>query len=194
MNPQESPNIVIRPAVTQDAERIAWVQTRTWQSAYADIFPADRLAQLDEGMEALAERWASHLREPVYLPAFFAAENEDGEVVGFAAGGKHEIEDYPYESELQLIYILPDYQRLGIGRKLMTACMQTFVNLHFNNMLLWVLKDNQPSRQFYETLGGHLIGETDYMRWEFTYRLVGYGWDDLAAWLAAQSRHRSFLL
>lgn len=42
-------------------------------------------------------------------------------------------------------------------------------------MLIWVLLDN-PSRKFYETLGGALVGEKSVTVGETTVVEVAYGW------------------
>jgi GNAT superfamily N-acetyltransferase len=51
------------------------------------------------------------------------------------------------------IYILKEYQRKGIGKQL----IQGLIKESMSSFLVWVLADN-PSRRFYEKLGGKKIG------------------------------------
>jgi GNAT superfamily N-acetyltransferase len=83
----------------------------------------------------------------------YVAEEEAGEVVGFANGGVERTGDSVYKGELMAIYILQNHQGKGIGR-----CLTRMVaeRLHFsgiNSMLVWVLVDNLAC-QFYAALGG----------------------------------------
>jgi hypothetical protein len=45
---------------------------------------------------------------------------------------------------------------------------------------LWVLADN-PSRFFYQAMGGKQISERDERLWGTTVHEVAYGWPDLSA-------------
>jgi len=171
--------VTIRKACLEDGEEIAQVQIKAWQSAYAHIFPPEKLANLDADLGALAARWCSNILAPDRIPAFFVAAEPAGKVVGFAAAGKQLNQNYPFETELQVIYILPQYQRQGIGRVLMGAVAAALIEAGFTSMMLWVLKENWDSRVFYQELGGRQIAESDYERWGSTYEIVAYGWKDL---------------
>jgi hypothetical protein len=47
-------------------------------------------------------------------------------------------------------------------------------------MMLWVLKDNESSRRFYEALGGRLLDEQQFELGDTTLTEVGYGWQDIS--------------
>ncbi len=179
MNDQINP--IIRKALPEDGDAIAHVQIKTWKKAYAGIFPADRLASLESQRKELTERWQSNIRAEDRYPAFFVAEQPKAGVIGFAAADPQPNPDYPFKAELQLIYILPEYHRLGIGTKLMRVVAEELLKTGFTSLMLWVLKDNHDSRKFYETLGGKLVGESEYLRWDKAYAIVAYGWDDLSS-------------
>ena len=170
--------ISIRPARVEDAEGIATVQMRTWQSAYAEIFPADKLASLDQELPVRIERWGSIVSGTERLAVTFVAER-DGQVIGFVNAGRQVKIDFPQDAEIFAIYLLPDFHGQGIGRRLATAAAGELKVLGFTSLLLWVLADNHTSRGFYERLGGTLCGEDEYLRWEQTYALAAYCWDDL---------------
>lgn len=173
------PGTLIRRAVPLDAEAIAHVHIRTWQDAYASIFPKKRLAELSDTFDARADHWREHITAPAMIPVLHVAETPDGQLVGFAGAGKQTDPDHLHQAELFVLYVLPDFQRRGMGRALFNAVVKELKQLGFGSMLLWALAQNQSARQFYEHAGGILIGEKDYVRWEVQYPLVGYGWPEL---------------
>ena len=176
--------MTIRNACPEDGEGIARVQITSWQSAYTHIFPPDKLANLDADLDALAERWRSSILAPDRMVAFFVAVEPAGKVIGFAAADKQLNQNYSFETELQVIYLLPQYQRQGIGRALMREVAQALIQAGFTSMMLWVLKENWDSRVFYQNLGGQQIAVSHYERWGSTYEIVAYGWKDLQKLLA----------
>lgn len=171
-------SVSIRPAREEDAKAIATVNLETWQSAYADIFPADKLASLFDSLDLRIERWVSILRGAERLSVAYVAE-VNGKVVGFANAGEQVKAEYPQQAEMFAIYILPEHHGKGIGRRLFTATAEKLQNIGLSSLLLWVLADNLSSRGFYERLGGRFCGEDEYLRWGQSYRLAGYCWDSL---------------
>ncbi|MBD2449760.1 GNAT family N-acetyltransferase [Nostoc sp. FACHB-152] len=89
---------------------------------------------------------------------FYIVENETGQIVGFASGGRERTGKYLNCGELYAIYILQTYQRQGLGYRLMTQVATKLVKLGINSMLVWVLADN-PACQFYQSLGGLQVDE-----------------------------------
>lgn len=181
----DTEQINIRPARPTDAGEIAKVHIHTWQASYAGIFPEDKLAELGQEHDIRAERWYANITNPEQLPALFVAETETGKIVGFAGGGRQNNPDYPYDSEIYMIYILPEFQRHGLGKRLMNAAASKLQALGFTSVLLWVLQENEASRQFYEKLGGKQAGRDEYLRWDQTHALAGYAWDSLDSLIIA---------
>jgi len=171
--------IKIRAARPEDAGQIATVHIKTWQSSYAGIFPEDKLAELDQEHQTYSERWNANLTSGEQLPAFFVAEAGGEKIVGFAGAGRQNNPDYPYDGELFVIYILPKYQRRGLGRRLIAATAGKLHELGYASLMLWVLEENPGSRMFYETLGGKLAGRDEYLRWEQSHSIVAYAWESL---------------
>lgn len=173
------PGTLIRKAVLSDAEAISHVHIRTWQDAYAHIFPRERLAELTDTFAARADHWREQIAVPESIPVLVVAETPGGQVVGFAGAGKQTDPEHLYESELFVLYILPEFQHQGMGQALFTAVVKDLQQLGFDSMMLWALAQNQSARHFYEKAGGILIGEKEYDRWGGQYPLVGYGWPDI---------------
>lgn len=55
---------------------------------------------------------------------------------------------YKRRGEIYAIYILKEYQKKGIGRKLLNSTFNKLNSLGMNSTIIWTLEDN-PSRYFY---------------------------------------------
>jgi len=140
--------VTVRPARLDDAEAITDVHIRTWQRAYAHVFGAERLDQLDLGRRR--EQWRSWLAEPQPHWHVEVAER-DGRVVGFTwLGESREAAD---EGELYAIYVLPEAWGGGEGPALMQRTLELLRQDGFRTAILWVLSDNPRARRFYEREG-----------------------------------------
>jgi GNAT superfamily N-acetyltransferase len=105
------------------------------------------------------------------------AEDESGEIVGFASGGPERSGDAAYGGELYAIYILLPYQQRGIGRRLSFAVVERLARAGIRSMLIWVLADN-PARRFYEALGGREVDRKQVEIGGAVLDEVAYGWSD----------------
>lgn len=173
--------MMVREAKIADAPAIARVNLDTWRTAYRKIVPTDYLAQLS--YEKRESSWQETLANVKNTGVFVCvAENESGQIVGFAAGGGERTGKYAYQGELFAIYILEEYQRQGIGQQLVRAVATKLIELSFNSMLVWVLGDNSACR-FYEFLGGEKVAEMQTSRAGVALKEIAYGWTDIAVLL-----------
>lgn len=148
----------------------------SWRTTYSGIVPADFLAEMS--YEALEGRWRSWLTDAAEDRVFLVAESSGG-VVGFAAGGPRRGEGYPeYEGELYAAYILQAHQRMGLGRRLFESVVSGLAERGTGSMLTWVLARN-PSRRFYEAMGGGALGVQEIEIGSATLEEVAYGWTDI---------------
>ena len=164
----------LRRAEIKDVVGITRVHIQTWRTTYKDIIP-DKIIQ---GMSYRVrdENWSQMLKEMIKNEIYYIAENENGEIIGFAVGGLERSGDPTYKGELMGIYILKKYQDIGIGRALVKIIVSELLKLGVNNMLVWVFKDN-PYKTFYERLGGKVIKEK--LHEKFKLPVLAYGWDNL---------------
>jgi len=103
----------------------------------------------------------------------------DGQIMGFAAGGAEQSGDLYYKGELYAIYLLDSHQRQGAGKRLTLAVAGALAQAGFQAMLVWVLAEN-PSRLFYEKLGGRELRTQLITIGERSYEEVAYGWADVS--------------
>ena len=165
----------IRRAIPSDAPGIARVHVASWRSTYVGIVPDEYLASLD-----CTERervWGRLITDDSQF-TYVAEHRRDG-IVGFVSGGPVRMDDVTYTGELYAIYLLEQYQRQGIGHRLVAELCAWLLSEGLASMYTWVLEEN-PSRRFYESLGGFefrrqtiTIGGRDVVE-------VAYGWDDIS--------------
>ena len=163
----------IRKAILADARGIGHVHVDSWRETYRNLVPDSYLDQLS--YEAREQLWNENLKDG----NTYVAEDEEGIIVGFAGGGKERTGDYAaLKGELYCIYILQEYQGQGIGRLLMEKVVQELAGLELNSMLVWVLEDN-PSRRFYEKMGGRAVDHKIIKIAGKELNEVAYGWEDI---------------
>jgi ribosomal protein S18 acetylase RimI-like enzyme len=110
---------------------------------------------------------------------------EGGQLIGFAKGNRYHSHDLPeFSGELNKIYLLPEYQGRGLGRRLVDEVVQRFLSQGITSMVLFSEPEN-PACRFYEKLGGEKIFASN---GEFH---GAYGWRELRKLSepGAQSRH-----
>jgi GNAT superfamily N-acetyltransferase len=164
----------LRDAHVGDAFGIATVHVRSWLTTYPGIMPEAYLKSLS--IEKRAVGWERGLQNPID-GAFTLVAEEDGQIVGFAAGGPERDGDPEYPGELYAVYLLQEYQGKGIGRQLFAEVTRRLKAQGFRNMLLWVAKENHPSRAFYERMGGVVLKEKAVEIMGQTVWEVAYGYD-----------------
>jgi GNAT superfamily N-acetyltransferase len=141
----------VRTATGADAEGIARVQERGWQTAYRHVFPAE---ELDRGGFIQAARWRERLERPPLGWSTFVAER-DGAIVGFTSVGPSR--DEHGIGELYAIYVDPREWSTGAGRALIERAEEQ-LREDYAEVTLWVLEDNPRARRFYERAGWGLDG------------------------------------
>jgi ribosomal protein S18 acetylase RimI-like enzyme len=173
----------LRSAIPGDAPALGALHVASWRETYAGILPDDMLASLSA--DERAAMWAGILGDPkAYADAaVYVAEDQD-RLVGFGSCGRQRDEALAgsdFSGEIGAIYVLRSHQHLGIGRALMRLLSQALLDADCRAATLWVLRENLVARNFYERLGGTVVGEKKEETPDATLVEVAYGWDDLSA-------------
>ncbi len=174
----------IRRAAKDDAAMIARVHVETWQSAYAGLLPDSMLAGMSDVRHAAM--WSQTLSDKSESRGVFVADDVDAGVVGFGSCGP--VRDTPEGldgteqrvGEVYLLYVETDFQNQGVGRRLLDALFRQLRADGFDTAILWMLADN-PTRFFYEGLGGQQVGERTDTFAGADVDEVAYAWRDLEA-------------
>lgn len=144
----------VRAAVPADADDVARVHVRSWQSAYRGLIAQEYLDSLKP------EIWASRYtfgRRGLQMPSTLVAV-DDSTICGLATTGLCRDIDLPNCGELTAMYVDPAYLRTGVGRLLMTAARKRLRLVGLTQAVLWVLDGNVNARRFYERDGWWLDG------------------------------------
>jgi len=159
-------DFVIREAVVADAPALAALHVQVWNETYWMI-------KRKPTLETREWQWRAQFKEPQTDWFCYVVVNPQNQLIGFAKGKKYDHDDLPgYAGELNKLYLLSQYQRLGLGRKLIGLVANRFLDRGITSMVLFGDKNN-PSCRFHEIMGGkRLYTQTG----EFN---GGYGWKDL---------------
>jgi GNAT superfamily N-acetyltransferase len=168
----------IRQAAPDDAAAIARAYVDSWRTTYAQILPHAYLARIS--CDERANAWARQLANPESKEFIYVADHPAKGIVGFASGGPERTGMSDYSGELCAIYLVKAAQRGGIGRRLVSAVACRLAESGHASMMVWVLADN-PSRRFYEKLGGVPIAEKLIVLGGKELVEVAYGWNDVHA-------------
>lgn len=167
--------MAIREANLADAPAIAKVHVDSWRTTYSNLIPAKFLADLS--YEERETKWVKILSNITQDNFTYIAEDEIGQIVGFANGGKERTGDRIYQGELYAIYILEKYQRQGLGYRLISTIATRLIESGISSMLVWVLADN-PASGFYQSLGGQKVNQKQIEIARVQLLEVAYGWTD----------------
>ncbi|WP_239673414.1 GNAT family N-acetyltransferase [Mangrovibacillus cuniculi] len=80
--------------------------------------------------------------------------------------------------DLTSLYVLQEYQGLGLGKKLLMEIFTHISLLGFNKVFVDVLEDN-PTCKFYEYLGAEFFARKEIEIAEEKWNLVTYLWGDI---------------
>jgi GNAT superfamily N-acetyltransferase len=179
------PEEVIRPAAGRDADAIARMHARSWRATYRGLL-SDAFLDCDVDEER-HQVWRDRF-DTLTPDAFgaFLAEDASGPI-GFAAV----LLDAPSATALlDNLHVVPERQRLGVGRRLMAeAARWTLRAAPGAPLYLWVLEANSGARRFYQALGGTECGiEPQRMPDGSTLLAVRCQWDDPRRLLASGAR------
>lgn len=173
----------IRAARPEDARAIARIHVAVWQSAYRGLLPDELLEELSvDQREAL---WADILTTHAATHPVLVAEDFGIGLCGFGNAGPLREHIAGYTGEFKTLYLLPAYQRRGIGRRILGGLAAALVERGHGGAVAWVLEGN-PACGFYEVMGGTPCGRRVEAVEEATWEDVGYGWPDLGV-LARQA-------
>jgi 3-isopropylmalate/(R)-2-methylmalate dehydratase large subunit len=148
-----NPNLIIRKAISSDAKAIAKIREVGWLETY----PNEKIGVTKEIIfekvkvdQDKIDRWVKTINDPSqYL---FVAEVEN-KVVGWCVG--HSLENT--ENAELAIYIFPEYQSMGIGIRLMKACMKELSN--YPKVIIESVTYNERAVSFYKKIGFEIVDE-----------------------------------
>ena len=173
-NAKES-EITFRRATIADSLAVGRVHVQSWRESFKGIVPQSFLDKMS--MQDRTRAFRTRFTDDDYR--MFIAETPKNGVIGFADFGKARDTGRSYQAELYAIYLLRDFQRQGIGRKLFTLGVESLVADGMNSMYVLTL-ETSPYKSFYENMGGRVVDRGAIDIGGVKYAELIYGWDSLS--------------
>ena len=146
--------IEIRRARPTDATAVAKTHDEAWRSAYQGIIPG---AELDKLINRRGpEWWDSAIRKGSRIALIQFGDD----VAGYANYGRNRARSLYYDSEIYELYLRPEFQGLGFGRRLFAAARKDLMQSGMKTLVVWALSDNDPAVEFYRALGGRAVARS----------------------------------
>src|SRR3984893_7948902 len=174
-------HITIRSARPEDARSIAKLDVETWRATYAGVLSAPYLVGLSVRRRELGWRNVI-LRDPRDVRV---AVGDGDALLGFGSCGPNR-GDRRFAGEVFTLYVAPDWQNQGIGRRLLIALFRRLVAAGRSSAIVWVLR-GKPSRCFYQRLGAQQVSRKSLAVGGTAIEAIAYGWRDLPGFLAEVS-------
>lgn len=167
-------NLIVRNIEEKDIPSVVDIQIDGWKSAYKGIVDNNILNSMNRN-ERIEKRKNDYKQN-----GFIVAELNN-QVVGFCRyidSNKFTPNISNIDCELLALYVKPNLKYNGIGTKLFQFVINEFKSKNKTKMILWCLKNNEPSKKFYAKMGGKIIkertieiGEKEYLEVGFEYNI-----------------------
>ena len=123
-------SFIIRKIDINDLEGVAEITTKAWKLNYKGIIDDDFLQT--RTVENFIEKrtktnWINDVNVDTYIY------EEDKIIKGYISGNKYKEK---YDCEIGMLYIDPDYQKQGIGTKLLEFMKARYKNIGYKSMII----------------------------------------------------------
>src|ERR687893_8505 len=146
--------ISIRRAKSEDAAALSNVFDAAWREAYQGIIPSIALERM---ISRRGPRWwLSTIGRGRALVVLDVAEA----IAGYVSYGRCRDRSLPAEGEIDELYLTPEYQGIGFGKRLFKAVRNDLHDRDVKQIVVWSLSDNERACAFYRQMGGKPIKET----------------------------------
>lgn len=153
----------IREATTDDIPALARLHVTTWNATYAPF------GARGPGVAVRERQWRAAFAARDRDWMCLVVQRPDGELVGFAQSNRSDNPDY--QGELRRLHLLKDYQRIGLGRRLVGRVARRFLGNGIRSM--WLSGDaRNPSVNAWLAMGAVKCDDDP--------GNGNYGWKDIA--------------
>ena len=138
----------IREATAADAALISRIIATSWRSSYQGLIDPVYLSRLPE------EYWLPSMRAWLESGRMYGYIAEvDNHAVGCVIYGRGRDEDHADWGEIVSLYLLPEFEKQGVGHALLTAALDALHADGYDRMYLWCIEGNAHAEQFYQRHG-----------------------------------------
>jgi ribosomal protein S18 acetylase RimI-like enzyme len=162
--------IEVRRAKASDAVAVAETHDAAWRTAYQGIIPGVELDKLIQRRGP--DWWDSAIRKGSRIAVLAFGDK----IAGYANYGRNRARSLYYDGEIYELYLRPEHQGLGFGRRLFTAARRDLAQSGLKSMVVWALSDNEPATGFYRALGGKAVARSSERFGDKSLDKVAYAW------------------
>jgi ribosomal protein S18 acetylase RimI-like enzyme len=163
--------IEIRRAKPSDAPAVAETHDEAWRGAYRGVIPGRELDRLITRRGP--DWWDSAIRKGSRISILAFGDK----VAGYANYGRNRARSLFYDGEIYELYLRPEYQGLGFGRRLFSSARRDLAQSGLKSLVVWALSDNEPAVEFYRTLGGKAVARSSERFGDRSLEKVALAWN-----------------
>lgn len=146
---EQAETFTIQEATSADIPLLARVHVKSWNDTYA------RIGTRGPRVEFREQQWREAFAKTDGSWFCLALTTAQGELIGFAKAIRTD-----GSGELNKIFLLREYQRLGFGRRLLGQVVERLLAQDVSTMCVYADPRN-PSCAFFEKLGAERLRETN---------------------------------
>jgi ribosomal protein S18 acetylase RimI-like enzyme len=163
--------IEIRRAKSADALAVAETHDEAWRGAYQGVIPGRELDRLITRRGP--DWWDSAIRKGSRISILAFGDK----VAGYANYGRNRARSLFYDGEIYELYLRPEYQGLGFGRRLFSSARRDLAQIGLKSLVVWALSDNEPAVEFYRALGGKAVARSSERFGDRSLEKVAFAWN-----------------
>jgi len=164
--------IEIRRAKASDAAAVADTHDEAWRGAYQGVIPGVELEKL------VTRRGADWCDSAIRKGSRIAILAFGDKVAGYANYGRNRARSLYYDGEIYELYLRPEYQGLGFGRRLFSSARRDLAQSGLKSLVIWALSDNDPAVEFYKALGGKAVARSSERFGDKSLEKVAFAWNN----------------
>ena len=164
--------IEIRRAKASDAAAVADTHDEAWRGAYQGVIPGVELEKLVTRRGA--DWWDSAIRKGSRIAILAFGDK----VAGYANYGRNRARSLYYDGEIYELYLRPECQGLGFGRRLFSSARRDLAQSGLKSLVIWALSDNDPAVEFYKALGGKAVARSSERFGDKSLEKVAFAWNN----------------
>jgi len=163
--------ISVRLARPGDEAGIAGVHDAAWRGAYRGVIPGRELERMIE------RRGPAWWRRAIYAGTRLLVLDFADNIAGYASYGRNRMPALAYGGEIFELYLAPEYQGVGLGKRMFTAARADLAAHGYDSFVVWALGGNDRAMDFYHRRGGAIVRHARERFGEETRERVAFGFD-----------------
>ena len=146
-------SIEVRRADPEDSHAVANVHRESWLHAYGGLIPHKALVNM------LERRRADWWRRAALGPSTLLVLDIGGKIVGYTTIGLNRTAAFKQDAEIYELYLLPQYQGVGLGSYLFREARSVLTSLGYQGLVAWCLEESDNAMTFFRAAGGLDVAE-----------------------------------